>query len=133
MRFLLLVLNLILITPLAHSADRYSCLPESGKENFKNSELYFVVRDGRRVSLVDATNAENTWNYDVYYSDDRFGFRAVRSAREGVEPIAKMSSIAIGGSLYFMSFRQGPISVLVTYQNALKENASGSMRLTCSK
>ena len=132
MKILLLVIT-ILFLPVALSAVRYSCYPISGKENFKNSDLYFINYEGRRVTLTDAHNKENFWDYDVFYFHKGYGFRAVRSIRKGSESLASMASIAIGGTLYLMSFEEGSIVALVTYENASKENDAGSMRLKCTK
>ena len=128
-----LVVITILFSPVALSVERYSCSPVSGKENFKNSDLYFINYEGRRATLVDAHNKEHSWDYDVFYSHKDYGFRAVRSIRKGSEPLASMASITIGGTLYLMSFEQGSSVALVTYENAIKENDAGSMRLKCTK
>jgi hypothetical protein len=132
MKILLLTIT-ILFSSVAVSADRYSCIPVSGKENFKNSDLYFIDYEGRRATLIDAHNKENSWDFDIFYSHKDYGFRAVRSIRKGSEPLASMTSIAIGGTLYFMSFEEGSRVALVTYENAIKENDAGSMRLKCTK
>ena len=132
MKSLLLVV-ILSFSSAALAADRYICIPQSGAENFKDSNLYFIDHKGKRATLTDTHNTENSWDYDVFYARKGYGFRAVRSIRQGSEPAASMASIAIGGTLYLMSFEAGSIKALVTYANAWKENDVGSMRLKCTK
>ena len=132
MRLLFLV-STLLFSSMAVSADRYICTPISGNEDFGHSNLYVVSRDGDRVRLVDANDKESYWDYDIFYSTAGYGVRAVRSIQEGSESLAKMASIAIGGTLYLMTFDGVKTDVLVTYANAAKTNDTGSMRLKCTK
>lgn len=132
MRALLLVIALS-FSSIILAADRYSCTPLSGAENFKDSNLYFIDHKGKQATLTDAHNNEHTWDYDVFYARKGYGFRAIRSVRQGSSPMTSMASIAIGGTLYLMSFEAGSIKALVTYTNALKDGDIGSMRLKCTK
>lgn len=130
---LLFFVGALLFSSTAVSADRYFCTPISGSENFRHSNLYVVSRDGDRVRLIDANDKESYWDYDIFYSTAGYGFRAVRSIQKGSESLAKMSSIAIGGTLYLMIFDGDKVDVLVTYANAARANDTGSMRLKCTK
>lgn len=132
MKTLLLVIAMS-FSSAALAADRYSCIPLSGAENFKDSDLYFIDHKGKHATLTDAHNNEHNWDYDVFYASKGYGFRAIRSIRQGSSPMASMASIAIGGTLYLMSFEAGSIKALVTYTNAMKEGDVGSMRLKCTK
>ena len=133
-KFLTLIIWGFILSVPAHASNSYLCEPIYGEEKFKSANQYTIVKKNADIVLKPIGSSDlDGWSYEIIYDFGKLGFRAIRKKQASDDFTSNITSISVGGTLYFMAFdTKAGIQVLVTYANAYKANDIGEMRLKCS-